>query len=364
MTCLPLLLVVAQVPGSGEIQELISELGPIPVVSIRRMGTRPFRSPSQLAADKLGVIGAAAVDPLLQVVGKPADWADPHDPNAPRRAIAILTLGRIGERRANPALVEVLRHHPNPSERGAAILALSDLNASESIPDLIDSLGDRRSIGWERHLTVQWLAGGALRKFGPAVVPALGRAIEDPDPTRRLNAIYGAGFTTQKALAPKLARALKDSEPIRFAAVHSLRNCGDASSVRPLFPLLADPSDSIAEGAAEVLGGLRPHSKALLKAALSSPRPRIRRFALMGYCIGIPGSSELYRVVRNALRDPVPEVRYQATITLGNQNNLGINDQNRLKALCLDPDPRIRMRSQEILRSIASQIRLKTGPFE
>ena len=61
------------------------------------------------------------------------------------RFTATLELGRLKDRRAAPALIQVLSRDRDPVVRLGAATALGSMGAVDAVPALIESLGDRES---------------------------------------------------------------------------------------------------------------------------------------------------------------------------------------------------------------------------
>lgn len=83
---------------------------------------------------------------------------------------------------------------------------LGELRAKEAIEQLVEHLNDIEGpIGLSEH----WYpAQHALHKIGPAAVPAVGRALSNPDPETRKYAAQTLGLIGGKAAREELQRAL------------------------------------------------------------------------------------------------------------------------------------------------------------
>ncbi|MDV2481118.1 HEAT repeat domain-containing protein [Methanoculleus sp. Wushi-C6] len=70
-------------------------------------------------------------------------------------------------------------------------------------------------------------ASAALAALGPAALPALFSALDDPDPRLRMWAAYTLGTIGDKRAAPALTRALEDGDPgVAKWAADALRRVG------------------------------------------------------------------------------------------------------------------------------------------
>ena len=117
-----------------------------------------------------------------------------------RRYLSIV-LGRLGDRRATPLLLDGVQDK-DVENRVYAILALGDLR-------------------------------------DPAAVPALNQLVADPEKDVRKTAVYALGNIGDARAVPALAQALNDQEPdVRWNAAVSLSAFGDRRAVGPLKEML------------------------------------------------------------------------------------------------------------------------------
>lgn len=117
-----------------------------------------------------------------------------------RRAVAE-ALGKLGDPRAVPALIEVLKHD-NKKVRRAAAEALGIIGSREAVPALIQALGINR--GW-RDAGVPEAAAEALGKLGaPEAVPALVEALREETLSIQIAAAKALGAIA----APEAVRPL------------------------------------------------------------------------------------------------------------------------------------------------------------
>ena len=117
-----------------------------------------------------------------------------------RRYLAIV-LGRLGDRRATPLLLDGL-NDKDVENRVYAMLALGELR-------------------------------------DPAAVPALAKLTMDPERDVRKTAVYALGTINDPRAVPALAQALNDQEAdVRWNAAVSLAGLGDRRAVGPLKEML------------------------------------------------------------------------------------------------------------------------------
>lgn len=299
-----------------QIDRLIADLG----VGTGLVGScTPRRTKGDRAAIELLKIGPSAVASLSRAV-RAVDGPDAETGEASnRRWFAVQILGRIGSRRATPALDYCLRHDPSAAVRTRAARALGDLKdpdgepvliltlkdpypdvqaaaaralgvvgSANSVPALVALLGSPerpqsfRSVGRRLAgpLSPAESASQALAKIGTPALPALRASLESSDTrTRHFGALGLAASTSPLALEDRRT-LLHHSEPdVRTAAVRGEMAHHDPAAVPVLVDLLRDPApppqqsypsiSALAGMALAEAGGL-PGVKALLAAAHGS----------------------------------------------------------------------------------------------
>lgn len=353
---------------TAEVEKCIGNLGPKPRLGTCGVGNMGLRKSSKTlqAADRLIAIGPAAVEPLLNVVGAPADWTDPKHPNVAKRVLAIEALGRIGDRRAIDPLGAVLRHHAGVQERVSAACALAELRAGDYAEDVVGLFADERVAPSAPTFSVGEYVSLMMRPYGQAAHLAVIKALKSPNHQVRLRAMRAAEELAIPSTASELAQVASTSTStgeMRRYAVSALGKCGDAKSFEVLLPMLQSDDDVLAVTAAESLGRLRSHSLSALTKLQASPKPRIRRLSLYALCYWNYGREDLYRLVRKSMADPAPEVRWQALQILGYQSRIDDDDQERLRTLTRDTSPRVREAALNVLNLIKQKARVETNAF-
>ena len=218
-------------------------------------------------------------DPLLSALGR----VPPSD-----RARVVTLLGRVGARRALPALRPLLEHR-NPALRRAAVQAIGAIGDPAGAPALLPLLDDRdprtrfeaaRAIGaaagadtvaalsarladdapTDRHAVIEAL-GAALARHGhesdqAAVARAhLAAAARGRDDALAARAIDALGRSGAPAAAPILAEFIDHQNPRRRrAAAYALAGIDTDASRRTLRAALASAEDSLRAAAAASLG--------------------------------------------------------------------------------------------------------------
>ena len=128
--------------------------------------------------------------------------------------------------------------------------------------------------------------------------------------SRRLAAMGGAAM-------PILRRALGRKEPpARYWAIAALSSIGTDEAAQAILPLLDDPSALVRSVAVWHLGGWidRPAVRARVLAKLEDDSPQVRGWVMR--LIQTKRVREALPAVRQQLKSPVPEVRYDALHTV------------------------------------------------
>lgn len=222
---------------------------------------------------------------------------------------AIRTLGEIGDGRAAPALVEVLRGGTS-EEKIAATSALSRIEGRKSVKFLVEALTDE---GWH----VRKAAADALVAMGPAIIPEIARVMdaENRDLFHWSLKILAtlADPAAVEPLLPLLSRT-RDSDR-RESIVRTLGELGGDRPVAALLDLLAEESWTMRKCAAEALvrmgEGVLPAAAERFAGGNADVRYWIVRVAgEIGSPAGVP-------IVARALRDAEWFVRSCAATAAG-----------------------------------------------
>jgi HEAT repeat protein len=189
------------------------------------------------------------------------------------RKAAALTLGRIGDVEATPALVQLLAEEDELKIVAAAALAkIGDRRAFEP---LLRMLGDAGP-------AVRLAVVGALNSLGAPDMPArLMPLLKDPDPLVRESAVKIGGYFSFPACAELLfERCRDDDERVRRAAVEVLPFVDDSRVSEVVATALRSDTPPVRCAAAKAM----THLEALqalppLLAALEDKDPWVRYFA-------------------------------------------------------------------------------------
>ena len=172
------------------------------------------------------------------------------------RQYLALVMGKIGDRRVTPALIEALRE-PLVETRIYALAALAELRDPQSVPAVIEATRDEEK-------DVRKTAFFTLGELGdPRAVPVLVAALEDPTADVRFNAAMALSRFNDKRALPVLREMLDRSRLDRVAGMRPDQKDDAMAAAISAWARLAG-----AEGAAE----LKPIAE-------SDPSMRVRSVA-------------------------------------------------------------------------------------
>jgi HEAT repeat protein len=225
------------------------------------------------------------------------------------RQAAALALGRIGDRRATPGLIDALRDPELAVPAAGALARIGDRAAFEG---LMAMLGEREPATRQSVIA-------ALNSIGhPDMAARIAKRLEDPDRLVRESALRIAGYFGYPECLDHVLRCCHDpAESVRRAAVEGLAFFDDPLVVPALVKALEQSSSSVRAGAAGALarteGGVAVEA---LTRTLGDPDPWVRYTALRS--LGSIGDSSVASAVLTTLRtDPAPYVRLAAVDVLG-----------------------------------------------
>jgi HEAT repeat protein len=225
------------------------------------------------------------------------------------RQAAAVALGRIGDRRATPALIEALR---DPELAVPAAGALARIGDREAFEGLLDLLG-------EPDPATRQSVIAALNSIGhPDMAARIAERLVDSDRLVRESALRIAGYFGYPECFEHVLQCCDDpAETVRRAAVESLDFFDDPRVVPALVSALEQPSSSVRAGAAAALARAEPAvAIAALSRALGDPDPWVRYVALRS--LGVIGDERVVPSVLSTLRtDSAPHVRLAAIDALG-----------------------------------------------
>ena len=255
--------------------------------SARRWRERAF------AAELLGRVGnAKAVPALLETV-----QATKRE-DADVREIALRALARIGDPQAVPPLVAALRSaEPWLAPRIADILTR---HGDAAVPPMIECLEEGG-----RHHARAWAANVLGEVRAQRAFPVLVRALGDLEDEVRAKAAYALGrLGDARAIPYLLEHLLTDPAPfVRARIAGALGQFDEPDVIERLVRSLGDPAWWVRMRSVEALEQIGPQAEAPLLVALDDPDPELRmRAAVALERLGVPG-----RAVRMIQEDDRPD---------------------------------------------------------
>jgi HEAT repeat protein len=247
------------------------------------------------------------------------------------RQAAAVALGRIGDGRATPALVEALEDPDLAVPAAGALARIGDRDAFEGLLALLG----------HRDASIRQAAIAALNSIGhPDMAARVGPLLFDPEPLVRESALRIAGyFGYPECVEQVLLCCYDSSEAVCRAAIESLAFFED-SRVAPMLVDALDrkqPSAVRAAAAGAMMRIDRAVAADALAGALRDPDAWVRYVALRS--LGSLGDRDLVPAVLDTLRtDPAPHVRLAAIDVLGRLGPAEAWDVLEPLARSSDPD--------------------------
>ena len=257
-------------------------------------------------ADAIARIGADALQPVLARLGS--------EDRAVRQAAASL-LGRLGDRRAVPALM--------------LELSSADADFATTVASALAMLGDARAL--EALLPLFAHPHASVRQAAIAAINSIGA--EDTHARIRL--------------------LLADANPrVRECAVRVAGYFGYPDCSRGIFQALGDEVEEVRRAAIEQLPVIEDaHAQDLLLAALRTETPRNRGAA--AHAMRTDDSAPFEGALFEALADPDPWVRYFAAGSLGERSAVAAATADALRRTAIsDHAPHVRIAAVRALARI------------
>ena len=224
---------------------------------------------------------------------------------------AVVALGRIGDRRAVPPLLDVLEH-TNRELRLAAASALARLGDPRAFEPLLGLLGDP-------DVAIRQAAIGALNSIGhPGMGPKICALLKSPDPLERESALKIAGYFGYDECTEQVVAACADpDERVRTSALEHLPYFEHPKALELLTNAMRSETPRARAAAAKALAAMPgSDAQALLAAGLSDPEPWVRYFSAIS--LGRQGSIfALDTLAHIASDDPAPHVQVAAIEAIG-----------------------------------------------
>jgi HEAT repeat protein len=290
--------------SSKSVRALISVVGwlrdpAVPSALVRLLGAEEARHD---VVEAFVRVGSSAVPLLIEQL-------DATDIDT-RRA-AIVTLGRIGDRRAVEPLIRLLDERTSGLSVTAAS-ALARLGDPRAFEPLLALLGDE-------DVAVRQAVVGALNSIGhPDMASRICTMLGEPDALVRESAVKIAGyFGYPESVDAVVARCADEAEAVRVAAIEHLPYFDDARALQIFTSVLEKDTPHARAAAAKALGALSgAPALLLLRKATGDSDAWVRYFAAGSMGHQSDGSA-LDILSLLATTDPAPHVRIAAIEAIG-----------------------------------------------
>jgi len=164
------------------------------------------------------------------------------------RRSAVVALGRIGDSRATPALVNTLSEESLAIDAANALARIGDPRAADELLKLL-----RNEDAATRQAAVSALNSLGLSQMSERIIPLL----DDPDPNVRESAVKIAGYFGYPAAASALVELSRDpNERVRCATIEHLPFVEDERAFDVLVHAMKEETPKVRAAAARALGNM------------------------------------------------------------------------------------------------------------
>ena len=287
------------------------------------------------AAAALGKVGSPT--PVPQLVDAM------HTRSAQVRRVAIGAIALIAHSSCEAALTEAIRNKDDDNEaRAQAAVGLGRIGTPTAIATLVSALSDD-------DLKVQVAAVDGLADAGEPAVPALARAIRDPEARTRIRAIQALGGIATPAVNAALLPALRDPvADVRAEAARALGFERNAQAVSALVAGMSDPNGMVAAACADALAKIGGPARPALARMLAGPSGTA---FLAAIALAKQGSEAVEDVLKTASTNPAAGKWAVESLA----RNRSQNAIEALKQLMTVQDPKTRAVAEAALRRLSLQ---------
>jgi HEAT repeat protein len=164
------------------------------------------------------------------------------------RRAAVVALGRIGDTKATPAVVEKLNEESLTIDAANALARIGD---PEAVDGLLNLLGNTDA-------SIRQAAVSALNSvLPPSMAERIIPLLDDPDPNVRESAVRIAGYFGYRESATHLLKlSSDDNEQVRCAAIEHLPYLDDERVLDVLVRALKEETPKVRAAAARALGNM------------------------------------------------------------------------------------------------------------
>lgn len=272
--------------------------------------------------------GVLAAEDGRRYDGAALDRGARHPEPAVRRH-AALAMGRIGDQRATPTLLELLED-PDSGVQADAAFALGMLRDPAALPRLREQVlttapGEQGITHFEIWTAIAKLAtpaaGAVFREFLARRAADASAEEAPPSVARALAEVWRLGAAAPvNVVVPFTA---SPARPVRYGAYYSLARLRAPAGIAALLAALDDPDDEIRAAAVRALtrefaeaAGRDPGGvAATIRRLIDDPVPDVRIAALRA--LGTYADPAFATAVADRVSDPEPNVRVEALRALG-----------------------------------------------
>lgn len=269
------------------------------------------------------------------------------------RVEALRTLAEAGEQTAVTRLAAEAASGNAPGVADEALARIGNARAVERLTRRVAAANGQADVSSAIDALVTANSENALS----AVVSALGPSRSTPT---RMAAARALGGVTNAEAVPALRRALADPDPsVRMMAAVSLARLGDSSGAELLQQMEASPVTDIRLLALGASAAGNPSGPwvAIATTALQDPDPAVRLKAAQLLVAHGPDPAAGLAVLNSNLSDPNPALRLMAAGALEVLPREALaGDLASLRRLLRDADPRVRINAAGALLRIAGGV--------
>ena len=305
----------------------------------------------KLASHKAPVLRAAAVEALARTQAKRAisqinDALEDTDPTV--RAQAAMSVATMYSPRS-VELLQKLVFDSNLNVRRNAAQSMSRIDESD-LADIIARALDQETDA----TTVEYLLAALQRNGASSSLPILQRYIEGDSPQFREQAVKALRKLKIPASIPVFRRLLNDHTPaLRRQAIEQLAVLKSDGVLPRLREMLKQDSNETVRGAcARALGDFGDETSVHLLEEALEDHPLVRLQAVIA--LGLLGQASAGPILLSLMRDPLPEIRYQAVRAVAQLKLEGVEEQ--IVPLLEDSDEMVRRGAEQSLQDLGQSI--------
>ena len=202
--------------------------------------------------------------------------------------------------------------------------------------------------------TVEYLLAALQRNGASSSLPILQRYIEGDSPQFREQAVKALRKLKIPASIPVFRRLLNDHTPaLRRQAIEQLAVLKSEGVLPRLREMLKqDPDETVRSACAKALGDFSDETSVHLLEEALEDHPLVRLQAVIA--LGRLGQASAGPILLSLMRDPLPEVRYQAVRAVAQLKLEGIEEQ--IVPLLEDSDEMVRRGAEQSLQDLGQSI--------